>query len=331
MQNLPSAQTPTIPVASQSTQEGSDPTPTGAFPTCGAAPDLADLAGGARPLTLVSQTHAGADGTSLDHSAADDDAFFTDLTTNAIVPLQIMNNRDETLTVASTGYARFVLVQDGRVVVEPADMPPTNASPTLEPGEAALVHQTDIAPCSGTELPDGDYEAYALLDAQVSTGAAGSDGEAEESLVYGGPWKIRFGESIVSVDAASVHCGEQISEVPRFNDLSPLDSTADEGEVQANISSTSENAKGLQIDSFETYLVADGTVVASATPDENLDLDRTAIGLADFPVPSVACDGETPVPPGDYQFFAVANYATADTDDQMDVILGAKDVTVTAK
>lgn len=65
-------------------------------------------------------------------------------------------------------------------------MPEPCTSPTLKPGEVTPVSQTGIMPCSGPELPDGEYETYAFLDAQVSTGA-GSDGEAEESLFYGGP------------------------------------------------------------------------------------------------------------------------------------------------
>lgn len=140
-------------------------------------------------------------GAPLVQSAPDSDPWPMESAGGGSFPLELLNAGAEVLTVGFTGYASLVVVQNGVVVAMPDPMPEPYTSPALKPGETTSVSNTAPEPCNSNELPAGDYEIYASIDARVSTGdvtngsdvAAGTDDETEEMLVFGGPWHVRLG------------------------------------------------------------------------------------------------------------------------------------------
>lgn len=323
VQNLPGVGAQSTSVAAQPGPENQIQTATGFAPTCGAKIEYPK---GAGPLTLVSQVHADAEGTSLNRSAPADAPFYPDITIGEIVPLQVMNSGKETLTATSTGYARLVIVQDGVVVAEPDDVPNTYANPTLKAGEAKSILSSRIIPCEGTVLKDGNYDVYGFLDAQVSS-------ETDAAVIYGGPWNIRIGDTKVTLQAESKLCGVATSKITHFNGFSDLELaggsvTPTEEIIESDFDPQFTNETPFpeaKPESYETYLVAGGKVVASATAGDQLDLDLVQHGIRDFPVPTMSCDGKTPVQPGEYEFFAIVNWVDETSGDALPTSMSGYD------
>lgn len=312
----------------------------GAFPLCGAAVPGDWAAGDVR---LVSQAHLDEDGMMLSASRPDDAPFFSDVTAGDVVPLMVLNDGEETVTVGSTGYATVVLVQDGVVVAGPGGMPEPYTEPEVEPGGAVPVTATLPDPCDGEPVAPGQYEAYALLDAQVAT--AGAEPVATE--VVGGPWLIQVGEPEIPAGTMALQCDDEVGELPRWIDPIRIEPTLPQGPVQAGDSralridlyNATSSAANFAIDGVETYLARDGKIVASTEvavmpyvievpADQNF-------GDGHFPaLPSVDCAGD-PLAPGDYALYVVTEFAdpatTLITGTQTSAIGGPWEITIAAE
>ncbi len=331
VQNLPGSGAPAASVASQP-EAGvfSQPAASIAVPTCGAA---IERPRGARPLTLLSQVDTADASRFLTQSAPADKPLYTSLGNEAIVPLELLNNSDETLTVASNGYARLVIAQNGVVVGDSYLMREPSSGPTLKPGETTLIDPTGVSPCKGTELQDGDYDVFAFLDADVSTGAASEGADTESMVVYGGPWNIRLGGHKTSLKAESKLCGVDTSQISHFDEPGePLPADEDGASTTITFEGTySGPIPDMQAESYETYLISDGKVVASTPAGTKLDLDLGEFGRGDFPTPTVSCDGKTPVQPGKYQIFAIVNYVDEKSGLETQTALASEETTITVK
>ncbi len=286
----------------------------GAFPVCGATVP-SDWAAG--DVQLVSQAHLDEDGMMLSASRPDDLPFFTDVTAGDVVPLMVLNDGNETVTVGSTGYATVVLVQDGVVVAGPGGMPEPYTESKIEPGGAVPVSATLPDPCDGEPVAPGQYEAYAILDAQV--GAPGAEPVATE--VVGGPWLIQVGEPQIPTGTMALQCDDEVGELPRWIDPIRIEPTLPQGTVEAGDSralridlyNATSSPANFAIDGIETYLARDGKIVASTEvavmpyvievpADQNF-------GDGHFPgLPSVDCAGD-PLAPGDYALYVVTEFA----------------------
>ncbi len=331
VQNLPGGGPTTLNVAAQATQNPLASLSRGTAPSCGGT---AELPIGAQPLALLSPRQ-----NDSEESTSGDLASSTTLQSEVfsigdIHPLTLKNNSEETFAVASTGYADIVLVKDGVVVAMPKNDSEPIRSSTLQPGETAPITTKTPVACSDTPLAKGEYEAYVYLDAQVSTAGAPGD-VAEKAVIYGGPWKINAGETTQSVKAKSQHCGEEISKVSRLSDAGLLDKkdvVLGGDSTTVTYGSNAEGARFETVVSYETYLFADGKIVASATPGEKIDLTTDIFGdmtIDTFATPSKSCGTEAPVKPGTYQMFSIMEILDEKTGEAMEVFISADDVTIT--
>lgn len=314
----------------------SEPT-SGAFPLCGAAVPGDWAAGDVR---LVSQAHLDEDGMMLSASRPGDAPFATDVTLSELIPLMVLNDGEETVTVGSTGYATVVLVKDGMVVAGPGMTPEPYTEPTVEPGGAVPVTATLPDPCDGEPIADGQYEAYAILDAQV--GATG--GEPAATQVVGGPWLLEVGASETPGGMMALQCDDEVSEVPRWVDPIHLDVTLPQGPAVAGDSralrvdlfNATDSPANFAIDGIETYLVRGGKVVAStevAVMPYVVEIPGgQAYGDGHFPgLPSADCAGD-PVAPGDYSLYIITEFADPATTliagTQTQAISGPHEITI---
>ncbi|GHG54910.1 hypothetical protein GCM10011331_21110 [Flavimobilis marinus] len=309
----------------------------GAFPLCGAAVPGDWAAGDVR---LVSQAHLDEDGMMLSASRPGDAPFATDVTLSELIPLMVLNDGEETVTVGSTGYATVVLVKDGVVVAGPGMTPEPYTEPTVEPGGAVPVTATLPDPCDGEPIADGQYEAYAILDAQV--GATG--GEPAATQVVGGPWLLEVGASETPGSMMALQCDDEVSEVPRWVDPIHLDVTLPQGPAVAGDSralrvdlfNATDSPANFAIDGIETYLVRGGKVVAStevAVMPYVVEIPGgQAYGDGHFPgLPSADCAGD-PVAPGDYSLYIITEFADPATTliagTQTQAISGPHEITI---
>lgn len=327
-QNLPSGTQPITPAPPA-------PSEASPFPACGAAVDIPDVEHG---LTLVSGAHPDGDGVPAPRSAPGAEPWSTDIDAGTILPLALRNDGDAPITAGSTGYAGLVFVKDGLVVARPGGMPEPYTEPTLAPGEMTPVGVTPPEVCGSDALPDGDYEAYALLDAQTRTS---SEDEPTSEVVYGGPWKIRLGNTEVPADAPSLACGDEVSELPTFTepiridvdlpDDAVLGSAWDRSSLGLDFRNTdSESTMRVHADRVETFLVEGGKVIASAATKEDLRVKLkpgTSYGFNPRP-PVVRCDSGEPVAAGSYQLYVIVNFTDTESDELVEAITGPVDVTV---
>lgn len=311
--------------------------PSAEFPLCGAGVP-GDWAPG--DVRLVSQAHLDEDGMMLSASRPGDVPFATDVTLSELIPLMVLNDGEETVTVGSTGYATVVLVKDSVVVAGPGMTPEPYTEPTVEPGGAVPVTATLPDPCDGEPIADGQYEAYAILDAQV--GATG--GEPAATQVVGGPWLLEVGASETPGSMMALQCDDEVSEVPRWVDPIHLDVTLPQGPVVAGDSralrvdlfNATDSPANFAIDGIETYLVRDGKVVAStevAVMPYAVEIPGgQAYGDGHFPgLPSADCAGD-PLAPGDYSLYIITEFADPATTliagTQTQAISGPHEITI---
>lgn len=288
--------------------------PGAAFPLCGAGVP-GDWAPG--DVRLVSQAHLDENAMMLSASRPGDEPFATDITVSDVLPLMILNDGEETVTVGSNGYATVVLVKDGVVVAGPGMTPEPYTEPRVEPGGAVPVTATLPDPCDGEPIAEGRYEAYAILDAQVTTGS--SDPVSTE--VVGGPWLLDVGATETPGGMTALQCDDEVSEVPRWVDPIHLDVTLPQGPVVAgdsralriDLRNATDAPANFAIDGIETYLVRDGKVVAftevAVMPYVVEIPGGQAYGDGHFPgLPSVDCAGDL-VAPGDYSLYIITEFA----------------------
>ncbi|MGO1316997.1 MAG: hypothetical protein ACTMIR_08185 [Cellulomonadaceae bacterium] len=311
---------------------GGDPTTDAPWPQCGASvtdiPGVESSGADGSGLRLVSEAHRGADGepaTTGDPAAP----WATDLDVGTILPLQLRNDGESPVAGGSTGYAAVVVVSDGVVVAAPGGMPEPWLAFDLAPGESAPLHAARPEPCAGGDLPDGVYQAYALLDATL--GDPGTDADQVEAL--GGPWPIRLGETpdVIATPAEVLGCQASVTELAATREPVSLTLGADNsavsdqtgGHLEMVLEQTEpESGVRLRYTAAQVALLAEDTVVATASvplgdestllggaPDEGgVTSARIAVDL-----PTVGCDGVA-VPPGRYTVQATVQLEGVDGD-----------------
>jgi len=312
----------------------------GRTPACGEPLALAQSIEG---LALVSTAFPDAAGRPTTSSAAAQpgERTFADsraLATTMLASIEVTNQSTGTghEVGGGSGYSQTVLVRDGIVLARTAFEPfSLQGNYVLKPGQTRAAPGLFPAPCPAdgsqsddtapaTDLPEGDYELYAILNPS-------DDGSTEQAV--GGPWDVRIGDSTsasTSTDSLP-RCGEAYvapepsghltlvsaafedddghglprspaGTAPFATDLAvsvlPVD-VRNDGTVRAD---------GTMSTAVSFTIVRDGKVVAApraaSSPPLLLDLDpgQTAPLSAVAPVP---CDGGA-LADGDYDVYASA-------------------------
>lgn len=280
--------------------------PDATFPQCGAAPDFEVEDS---QLTLVSEAHLDAGGDPASESAPGNEPWATDLDVGTVLPLQLKNTGALDVSGGSTGYASVVIVKDDVVVASPGPMPEPWAEFDLEGGQSTPLLSTSPEVCGGGELPDGEYQAYAVLDIQRDL-----SGVADRAplAVYGGPWTIRLGDDpgAIATPEQVLACEANVTELGATQDPVTVRMLADETAVNADtgepmpqlrIAFTGEpGGPAYEIGAIHVAAIQDDEVVATSSvgvEDRWPALGADAAGgeassaSITFDLPTTRCDG----------------------------------------
>ena len=341
--NLPGSSAPIAPAAPSHTAPAVSASPSAppsgvplTFPTCGAAvpdvfPDSVAQTPGAGALALVSEAHIDADGNPLPRALATDGIFATGTEISPFIPLLLVNGGTDLATGTMSTAAQVVLAQNGIVVAtgNPATPPSealdlageaTTPIATSNPVPCASTDGTELDPA--TDLPDGDYEAYAVLNTAPIDNPQSPDSAWTPMPVYGGPWPVRIGDPVDPPLTSALQCGDETAEIStntsfvRLN-LSPVDSFdpngSPAGALTVGMSRLDDSDIGsLDLSRVLVYLLDDDGLVVAMTdaepPAPRLWEPNADAGPSLQPdLPVVNCATGERVSPGDYTLLVQAN------------------------
>lgn len=259
---------------------------------------------------------------------------------------------ETSVTLGSTGYVSYTVVQDGKIVAVPGAMPEPYTETQLRAGgdpSGAFQRTTSVACSSDGTLPAGTYQVWATVDGTVPGNTA------HKVAVVGGPWDVtieapdlRMGTEAFACGSASVP-GMHSSAVDTYRleaigpdrtttpaavlpDLLRLDPAVLDGSTQAR------TVRGVWV-----YLARDGKIVSARKTEGNQLLAWFGAEGATDAEPgtarffdglrvdgtATACDGSGLLGAGDYEAWAVLEFATPDPDHDARTVIGSDAVPVT--
>ncbi|MBD9698041.1 hypothetical protein IGS67_00815 [Flavimobilis sp. GY10621] len=245
---------------------------------------------------------------------------------------------EKSLTLGSTGYVSYTVVQDGKIVALPGAMPEpfTQAELTAGGDPSEAFQRTASVACdpSGT-LPAGTYQVWATVDGTLV-------GDASRQVdVVGGPWDVTIDALGLTMGTQVFACGESLSDddsrslggeyrteiigperpvtpAPVLPDLLRIDPAITDGSTHART-----------VTGVWTYLTRDGKIVSAHKtegtelmawfgPEDATDImpgtSRIVDGLR-VGGSATACDSSGLLPAGDYQASVILEFTSIGPDD----------------